>query len=87
MNVIIGNLPGNTGEHEVRDILREHGVPVTEVTLTNEGNEDVAVAVVALDTDHVGAEALVRMVDGKHWRGRTLHARTATFFTGEGMNR
>lgn len=82
MNVIIGNLPGETGEEEVRNILLEHGVPVIGVTLTNEGNTTVAVAVVELDSDRAGADALSRLVDGKQWRGRSLTAQVATFFNG-----
>jgi RNA recognition motif-containing protein len=81
MNVVIGNLPGNTSEQEVLEILKEHGVPVTEVKLTNEGNTDVAVAVVGLDTDRAGAAALVKMVHGKQWKGRTLRARAMALFT------
>ncbi len=86
MNVVIKNLPGDTSEAEVQEILKEHGVPLKKVKVNNEGNPDIAVAVIALDTDHAGAEALVKMVDGKYWRGRTLHARTMTLFTGEGLN-
>ncbi len=81
MNVLIGNLPGDTSDQEVLEILQGHGVPVTEVTLTNEGNPDVALAVVGLDTDHAGAEALVKMLHGRQWKGRTLRAQTTALFT------
>jgi hypothetical protein len=87
MNVVIRNLPDNTSEEEIGELLREHGVPVTGVTLTNEGDEERFVAVVALDTDPAGANALVKMLDGKFWRGQTLKARAATLFTGEGLNK
>jgi hypothetical protein len=86
MNVVIRNLPDNTSEEEIAELLKEHGVPVTDVTLTNEGDEERYVAVIALDTDHAGATALVKMLDGKFWRGKTLKARAQTFFTGQGQN-
>jgi len=85
MNVVIRNLPDGTSD-EIRDLLKEHGVPVTKVTLTNEGDAERYVAVVTLDTDRTGADALVSMVDGKFWRGKTLAARTQIMFTGEGLN-
>ena len=84
MNVVIRNLPDNTSEEEIDGLLKEHGVPVSDVTLTNEGDEERYVAVVALDTD---ATALVKMLDGKFWRGQTLKARAQTFFTGQGHNK
>ncbi len=87
MNVIIRNLPDGTSEDEIRDLLKEHGVPVTKVTLTNEGDAERYVAVVTLDTDRTGADALVSMVNGKFWRGKTLAARTQSLFTGEGLNK
>ena len=57
MNVVIRNLPDNTSEEEIGELLKEHGVPVTDVSLTNEGDEERYVAVVALDTDHAGANS------------------------------
>lgn len=87
MNVVIGNLPDNTSDTEIRELLQEHGVPVTQVTLTSEGDEERFVAVVALDTDNAGAQALVKMVNGKYWREHTLTARALTHFTGQGLNR
>jgi len=87
MNVVIRNLPEGSSEDEIRDLLREHGVPVIRVTLTNEGNADLCIAVIALDTNRAGADALVKMLDGKFWRGKTLAARTQNMFTGEGMNK
>jgi len=87
MNVVIRNLPDNTSEEEIGELLKEHGVPVTDVTLTNEGDEDRYLAVVALDTDHAGATALVKMLDGRFWRGKTLKVRAQTLFTGEGLNK
>ena len=86
MNVVIENLPDNTSEAEIRELLQEHGVPVTKVTLTSEGDAERLVAVVALDTDNAGAQALVKMVDGRYWREHTLAARAMTHFTGEGLN-
>jgi len=86
MNVVIRNLTDGTSEDEIQDLLKEHGVPVTKVTLTDEGNAESRVAVVALDTDRAGADALVSMLDGKLWRGRTLAARAQNLFTGEGLN-
>ena len=86
MNVVIRNLPDDTSEDKIQELLKEHGVPVTKVTLTNEGNAESYVAVVALDTNRSGADALVSMVDGKFWRGKTLAARAQNMFTGEGLN-
>lgn len=87
MNVIITNLPDNTSEEEIGELLKEIGVPVTGVTLTNEGDEERFVAVVALDTDQSGATALVKMLHGKLWRGKTLEAIAQTLFTGQGLNK
>ena len=87
MNVVIRNLPDDTSEDKIQELLKEHGVPVTKVTLTNEGNDASYVAVVALDTNRAGADALVSMVDGKFWRGKTLRARTQNMFTGQGLNK
>ena len=87
MNVLIRNLPDDISEAEIRELLKEHGVPVTDVTLTREGDAERLVAVVGLDTDNAGAQALVKMVDGKYWRERTLSARAMTHFTGKGMNK
>jgi len=87
MNVVIRNLPDDTSEDKIRDLLKEHGVPVTKVTLTNEGDAERHVAVIELDTDRTGADALVSMVDGKFWHGKTLRARTQNMFTGEGLNK
>ncbi|MFQ5643980.1 MAG: hypothetical protein ACE5FQ_09795 [Thiogranum sp.] len=87
MNVVIRNLPEDSNEDEIRGLLQEHGVPVTGVTLSNEGNAELCVAVVALDTNRAGADALVKMLDGKIWRGRTLAARAQNMFTGEGLNK
>ncbi len=87
MNVVITNLPENSSEEEIREILQEHGVPVTSITLSNEGNAENCVAVVALDSNRAGAEALAGMVNGKFWRGKTLAARAQSLFTGEGLNK
>ena len=87
MNVVIRNLPDNTSEAEIRELLQEHGVPVTQVTLTSEGDAEHFVAVIGLDTDNAGAQALVKMLDGKYWREHTLAARAMTHFTGEGLNK
>ena len=87
MNVVIRNLPDDTSEDKIRDLLKEHGVSVTKVILTNEGDAERHVAVIELDTDRTGADALVSMVDGKFWRSKTLRARTQNMFTGEGMNK
>ncbi|HHH44788.1 MAG TPA: RNA-binding protein [Gammaproteobacteria bacterium] len=87
MNVVIRNLPQGSSEEEIRELLQEHGVPVTSVTLTNEGNAENCVAVLALDTNRAGADALVKMLDGKFWRGKTLAARAQNMFTGEGLNK
>lgn len=86
MNVVIRNLPDDTTRDEIHEILKEHGVPVTAVTMNNEGDEQRLVAVVAMDSDSAGAAALVKMVDGKFWRGKTLKARAMTMFTGSGLN-
>ena len=86
MNVVIRNLPDNTSEDEIGELLKEHGVPVTAVTLTNEGDQERYVAVVSMETDHAGAAALVKMLDGRFWRGKTLKARAQTLFTGQGLN-
>lgn len=86
MNVVIRNLPDNTSEDEIGELLKEHGVPVNSVTLTNEGDQERYVAVVSMDTDHAGAAALVKMLDGRFWRGKTLKARAQTLFTGQGLN-
>ena len=87
MNVLISNLPGDVTAENVEEILKEHGVPVRDVTLSKEGNPDDCDAVVDLDTDHAGANALAKMVDGKYWRGRTLRARPLVAFSGEGLNK
>ena len=87
MNVVIRDLPDNTSEEEIDGLLKEIGVPVTDVTLTNEGDKERYIAVVALDTDSAGAKALVKILDGKFWRGKTLRARAQTFFTGQGQNK
>ena len=87
MNVVIRNLPDNTNKEEIKELLKEHNIPVSDVTLTNEGDEERYVAVVALDTDHASATALVKMLDGRFWRGKTLKARAQTLFTGQGLNK
>ena len=83
MNVVIDHLPPDTAESEIEEILAGHGVPVISVRISNEGNPDRVVAVVALDTDHAGATALAGLVDGKIWKGRKLAAHAMTLFTGE----
>ncbi len=83
MNVIINQLPPDTSEEEIRQILSEHGVPVVSVKLTAEGNPDYQAAVVKLDTDHAGAQGLANALDGRVWRGHRLRARPLVFFTGE----
>ncbi len=86
MNVMISNLPGDVTEEEIEEILKEHGVPVSGLTLNNEGDADRVTAVVELDTDHAGAKALASMVNGKFWKGRTLSAQAMVVFTGKGLN-
>ena len=86
MNVVINNLPGNVSEDEVMEALKESGVPVEELTLTNEGNQEQGTVVISLDTSHAGAEALAKMVNGKLWKGRRLEALVMKSFTGEGRN-
>ncbi|HFD78836.1 MAG TPA: RNA-binding protein [Gammaproteobacteria bacterium] len=83
MNVVIGNLPDDAKEEEIREILAEHGVPVTGIRLTNEGDATRQTAVVSLDTDHAGAEALAGMLHNRFWRGHRLRAQAMMMFTGE----
>ena len=86
MNVLIRNLPGNVTEEEVMEALKESGVPVEELTLTNEGDEELGTVIVSMDTSHAGANALAKMVNGKLWKGRRLEALVLQTFTGEGQN-
>ncbi len=86
MNVLIRNLPGNVSEEEVMDALKEAGVPVEELTLTNEGDEERGTVIVSMDTSHAGAVALAKMVHGKIWKDRRLEAQVLQEFTGQGHN-
>lgn len=86
MNVIISNLPGEVSQDEVMEALKEAGVPVEELTFTNEGDPDKGTVVVSMDTSRAGAQALAKMVNGKFWKGRTLEALVMQEFTGEGKN-
>jgi len=87
MNVVISNLPGNATEEEVMEALKEAGVPVEELTLTNEGDPEQGTVVVSMNTSHAGANALAKMVNGKLWKDRRLEARVMQEFTGEGLNK
>jgi hypothetical protein len=86
MNVVIRNLPGDVSQDEIMETLKEAGVPVKELTFTNEGDPDKGTVVVSMDTSHAGAQALAKMVNGKLWKGRTLEALVMREFTGEGKN-
>ena len=86
MNVLIRNLPGNVSEEEVMEALKESGVPVEELTLTNEGNEELGTVIVSMNTSRAGANALAKMVNGKLWKGRRLEALVMQAFTGEDRN-
>ena len=86
MNVLIRNLPGNVSEEEVMEALKESGVPVEELTLTNEGNEELGTVIVSMNTSRAGANALAKMVNGKLWKGRRLEALVMQEFTGEDQN-
>jgi len=86
MNVVISNLPGDVSEEEVMESLKEAGVPVGELTFTNEGDPEQGTVIVSMDTSHAGANALAKMVNGKLWKGRRLEAQVMHEFTGEGLN-
>ncbi len=87
MNVVIRNLPGDVSEQEVMEALKEAGVPVEELTFTNEGNPELGTVIVSMDTSHAGANALAKMVNGKLWKGRRLEAQVMQEFTGQGLNK
>ena len=86
MNVLIRNLPGDVSEEEVMEALKEAGVPVEDLTFTNEGNQELGTVIVSMDTSHAGATALAKMVNGKLWKDRRLEALVMQEFTGEGHN-
>lgn len=72
MKIRIANLPADTSEDEIRDLLAGSD-DVKSIDLIAEGDSESPVAVVEFSTDAAG-EGLVQLINGRHWKGVTLRA-------------
>jgi len=72
MKVRISNLPENVSEDDIRELL-QHSEDIGGIELVAADDADNADAII--DTgDDAAAEAFVEVVNGRHWKGKTLRA-------------
>ncbi|MBM3116001.1 RNA recognition motif domain-containing protein [Jeongeupia naejangsanensis] len=73
--ILIGNLPPETSEDDVRTLFTDLGMTadVGDVTIA-EGLGEKLVASVSIDCSSAGAEVLVQKLSGHFWNGRELTA-------------
>ncbi|ARN75721.1 RNA recognition motif domain-containing protein [Oceanicoccus sagamiensis] len=79
MNILLGGLPDNTQEKELRDTLEQIGCPLIKLTLITSVYHNRVTAVVELKTDELGCNALVKRLNGHFWHGQRLRAARPLF--------
>lgn len=72
MKVRISNLPENVNEDDLRELL-QHSEDIRGIKLVAAGDADDAEAIIDAGDD-AAAEAIVEVVNGRHWKGKTLRA-------------
>lgn len=72
MKVRVSNLPADVKEDDIHDLLQQSD-EIRDVELVTAGDADDADAIIDTDDD-AAAEAVVELINGRHWKGRTLRA-------------
>jgi RNA recognition motif-containing protein len=69
--IVIGNLPDNISEAEIREALKEYA-PIEKISLIKES--DAPTAIIETDATHAYATALAQRINGRLYHGRALTA-------------
>lgn len=72
MKVRIADLPADTSEKDIRELLDDSD-DIRSIELVTEGDGDDSVAIVDMDGDAAG-EGAIRLLNGRSWKGTTLRA-------------
>jgi RNA recognition motif-containing protein len=72
MKIYVGNLPFDITENDLRDMLSQHG-PVNEINVIMDKATGQArgFAFATMNTRE-GFDAVIKALNGKEWKGRTL---------------
>ena len=71
MRIVVGNLPDDDTEEEVREALKAFA-PVDKIMLVKESGTPSAV--IAMEMSRPAADALAKRIDGRIYKGRALRA-------------
>jgi len=72
MKISIRGFETGTTEKEIRESLEDYGVVVSDVNILKSEADDRYLAVLDLDTDEAGVKYLVKRLNGRVWKGKTL---------------
>ncbi|MFC1665138.1 RNA recognition motif domain-containing protein [Pseudomonadota bacterium] len=78
MQIQISNFPPGVTEDDVRKLL-DNIDEIEAIKFTDAGNPENVVAWVEADLSRVQADAIVDIIDGKQWKGRSLKAMAALY--------
>lgn len=70
--VLVGNLPPETTEEEVKQLFAEIGAEAEVLKMSGEGGADSVTATVSLDLDPTTAQIMADRARKRHFKGREL---------------
>ncbi len=79
MNILIGGLPDETNKSELRQMLEALGCPVVAIRLFESSYHNRGTAVVELNTNELGCNAMAKQINGHYWHVHKLRAERPLF--------
>lgn len=70
MKVRISNLPGDTNEDDIRELL-DSSDDIRGIELMTEGDDESPAAIVDMENDAAG-EGAIQLLNGRNWKGSIL---------------
>lgn len=78
MQIRINNLPAETTEEEIRELLGNPNA-VDTILVTDAGDQNNVVAWLKINGSRAAADAIVKVINQKTWKGRRLQSYAALF--------
>ena len=78
VQIRINNLPPGVTEDDVKNLLGNLS-EIETIRLTDAGNPENVVAWVEVNTSRVQADAIVKKLNGRQWKNRSLQAYAALY--------
>ena len=78
MHIQVSNLPFGTTFDEIKDLFCHMSI-IESIRVSDANNPNHAVAWIRLSCSQTGANAISRLLDGKHFKGRTVSTYTTLF--------